>query len=139
MSSASIRTSTTYTDRRATNGTSAAGDKARPRMSAHDSFKSQQSEAKQKAPSPQPQFAGTSHKRSASGNPRPASRATEERRTERHVVTTRETLVSRTKSPDRRSAAAAPSAKSRGTDGERQRASEAKVKDARAEPPPQGM
>ncbi|KAJ9131568.1 Spindle pole body component [Pleurostoma richardsiae] len=135
MSSASIRTST-YADRRTTNG-AAAGDKgggARPRMSAHDSFKSQQWDAKQqKAPSPQPGFSATSHKRTASGNPRPSSRATEERRVERHVVTTRETLVSRTRSPDRRNGQAE---RPRPGPAEKQRApAEAKTREPRQEAP----
>jgi gamma-tubulin complex component 2 len=50
-----------------------------------------------------PQTSGTSsqHKRMASGSQR-TSRNVEERRTERVQVTTRETITSRTKSPERR-------------------------------------
>ena len=53
--------------------------------------------------SPQPSTAGMSHKRTASGSQR-TNRGVEERRTERVQVTTRETLTTRTRSPDRRSA-----------------------------------
>lgn len=51
-------------------------------------------------------MAGTSHKRTASGAQR-TNRGLEERRTERVQVTTRETLTTRTRSPDRRSAPSA--------------------------------
>ena len=51
--------------------------------------------------SPQPSASGTSHKRTASGSQR-QNRGVEERRTERVQVTTRETLTSRTRSPQRR-------------------------------------
>lgn len=103
-----------------------------PRMSVHDSFKSERSDSRRHGPSPQ---SSTSHKRSASGNPRPSSRAVEERRTERVQVTTKETLVSRTRSPERRGA---PSEKPRNSEGAKQRAPEARPKETRPEPAPPG-
>ena len=51
--------------------------------------------------SPQPLGGPPSHKRIPSGSQR-SGRNVEERRTERVQVTTRETLTSRTRSPDRR-------------------------------------
>ncbi len=53
--------------------------------------------------SPQPSTGGTGHKRIVSGSQRP-SRVVEERRTERAHITSRETLTSRVKSPERRPA-----------------------------------
>ncbi len=79
--------------------------------------------------------ASTSHKRSASGNPRPTSRLVDERRTEKVQVTTRETLVTRTRSPVRRSA---PDERTRAPDGQKQRAPEPRPREARPEPSPQG-
>ncbi|KAM7196390.1 spindle pole body component alp4 [Naviculisporaceae sp. PSN 640] len=57
--------------------------------------------------------ASGAHKRSTSTNARATGRVVDERRTERVQVTTRETLVTRTRSPERRSAA--PSEKSKGS------------------------
>lgn len=53
--------------------------------------------------SPQPSSVGAGHRRAPSGSQR-LKREVEERRTERVQVTTRETVTSRTRSPDRRSA-----------------------------------
>lgn len=104
-------------------------------MSGYDSFKSDA----YRESSPQPSFPGTSHKRSASGNPRPASRTTEERRTEKVHVTARETLVSRTKSPDRRGAPAQKD-KAKNADGGKARpAPDLRTKEVKPEAPPQGM
>ncbi|KAK4130749.1 hypothetical protein BT67DRAFT_445371 [Trichocladium antarcticum] len=66
------------------------------------------------------------HKRSTSGNPnaRSTNSSFEERRTERHQVTTRETLISRTRSPPRRNAAPE---KSTTADGLKQWAPEPRV------------
>lgn len=80
-------------------------EKARSRVSAQSSFKSDRADSRQ-GPSPHQQHQSTSHKRTASGKPRPMSRAAdermaEERRTERTFVTTRETLATRTRSPER--------------------------------------
>ncbi|KAK3352326.1 Spc98 family-domain-containing protein [Lasiosphaeria hispida] len=81
--------------------------------------------ARQQVPSPLPAYGATStstsHKRSASGNPRPTSRMVDERRTEKVQVTTRETLVARTRSPVRRSA---PDERTRAPDLSKQRAPE---------------
>ena len=91
---------------RATNGYA---DEGRPRVPGHSgSFRSERPDAPKKAPSPQPgtQHASTSHKRSASGNPRPGSRTTDERRYEERRVTERtyeahlQRLVPRTTSPE---------------------------------------
>lgn len=94
---------------------------SRPRMTSNSNnpndinFRSERERhnARYKEASPQPDqepnsqsghsYAQTSHKRSASGNLRPSSRV-DERRTEKVKVTTRETIVSRTRSPDRRNA-----------------------------------
>ncbi|WYZ45388.1 hypothetical protein EsH8_VIII_000704 [Colletotrichum jinshuiense] len=78
-----------------------------------------------------PQSPGNNaHKRSASGNPRNASRAyddrrVEERRTERTYVTQLETMVQRTRSPDRGD---------RRGGGEKGKAAEAKSRTADAKP-----
>lgn len=75
------------------------------------------------------------HKRSASHQPNPNPRSTsgsfEERRTERSQVTTRETLITRTKSPQRRSAA---TDRSRAADGTKRWTPEPR-RDARQETP----
>lgn len=76
----------------------------RPRVSAAN-LKSERSDSR-KGPSPQPNFSGA-HKRSASTNPRAASRHDEERRFESRRVTERsfeaqlERVVPRTTSPER--------------------------------------
>jgi gamma-tubulin complex component 2 len=107
MSSAAATRASSHNDRRA-NGT-ADPDRSRPRMSGAGGHANPAS-AGRTGPSPQPQtsshYAGTSHKRSASGNPRPISRAAEERRvderkTQRTYVTEVETVVRRTRSPER--------------------------------------
>ncbi|KAK4165989.1 spindle pole body component alp4 [Cladorrhinum sp. PSN259] len=76
-----------------------------------------------------------SHKRSASNNPRSTSRSVEERRTEKVQVTTREALIARTKSPDRRGATAERS--SRTDVSLKQRAAEPRARDVRQDAPPQ--
>ncbi|KAI8629020.1 Spc98 family-domain-containing protein [Xylariaceae sp. FL1651] len=87
-----------YTERR-TNGTTDSDGNQRPRVSAG----SRDSQADSRnGRSPQPGYTNPAHKRSASGNPRPVNRTVEERRTERLTVTTREKLISRTRSPERR-------------------------------------
>lgn len=63
-----------------------------------------------------------SRKRSTSVNPRSTSRHVEERRTEKVQVTTRETLMTRTRSPDRR-------------EGAKQRAAEPRSRDMRQDAP----
>ncbi len=85
-----------FADRRTNTATDSNGNQ-RPRAGAQPSPDSRTGR------SPQAGFTNPPHKRSASGNPRPASRMVEERRTERLTVTTREKLISRTRSPERRS------------------------------------
>ena len=116
----------------------------RPRVSGHSSFKTERSDSR-KGPSPQPagQHGATSHKRSASGNPRPASRMTEERerRFEERRVTERtfeahlERLVPRNTSPER---AQRRSTEKRPAEAPRHKTPEARPREQRAETP-QGM
>ena len=82
-------------------------------------------------------YADSTHKRSTSGHPNPRSTNSsfEERRTEKVQVTTRETLIARTRSPPRRTTAAE---KTRSADMTRQRAPEARPRDARQETPVPG-
>ncbi|KAI1344597.1 Spc98 family-domain-containing protein [Xylariaceae sp. FL0016] len=94
-----------YSERR-TNGNSDNDGNARPRASAHQPRPSQGDPRRSR--SPQPGYTNPAHKRTASGNPRPASRNLEERRTERLTVTTKEKLITRTKSPERRPKEAIP-------------------------------
>ncbi|KAK6081013.1 spc97 spc98 family protein [Seiridium cupressi] len=78
----------------------------------------------------------TAHKRSASGNPRSLSRAAEERRTERVTVTTREKLISRAKSPERRATRdSAPPEKWKAKETARPRTAEGRQKEPAVEPP----
>jgi gamma-tubulin complex component 2 len=72
--------------------------------------------AEGKRPSPQPSAGGTAHKRVPSGSQR-TGRPVEERRTERVQVTTRETITSRTRSPERRPASSIALDRSRPTEG----------------------
>jgi gamma-tubulin complex component 2 len=107
---------------------------SRPRMTSGHSFKTDRNDPRG-VPSPQPGFTGTGHKRTASGNTRPVSRATEDRRTERVTVTTREKLVSRTRSPERRTRDSAPPEKWKGKDVVKPRPAEAKQKEPQVEAP----
>src|SRR4051812_17683188 len=88
----------------------ASSQKAARLNSARESFRADAaadaSGSRQAYHSPNASFASTAHKRTASGNPRPLSRSTaggeeRERRVERTHIT-RETLVARTRSPERR-------------------------------------
>lgn len=113
-----------------------------PRMSANgrDGLKSERSDSRrQDRSSPQLSNVSTSHKRTASGNARPTNRAVEERRTERTQVTTRETLVSRTRSPERRSATATGDRRRATAEESRQKAPEARHRESKTEPQPPGM
>ncbi|GAB1318821.1 gamma tubulin complex Spc97/GCP2 subunit Alp4 [Madurella fahalii] len=134
MSSGATRPST-YAEKRSSGIAAAERASARSRMS--DSSSSFRADAnKPSEPKISSRYAeSTVHKRSISGNPsaRSASRsAVEERRTEKVQVTTRETLMTRTMSPERRSA---PADKSRTGDGLRRRPSEPRPRDARQETP----
>ncbi|KAI0406123.1 Spc98 family-domain-containing protein [Xylaria palmicola] len=90
-----------YADRR-TNGTNDSDGNPRPRAGTAFSSAAHTSTDSRSGRSPNPGSTNPSHKRSASGNPRPSSRTVEERRTERMTVTTREKLISRTRSSERR-------------------------------------
>ncbi|KAI0150437.1 Spc98 family-domain-containing protein [Xylariaceae sp. FL1272] len=119
-----------YTDRRS-NGVD--GDAPRPRAHAA-SRASQPSQADARiGRSPQPSFTNPPHKRSASGNPRPASRRVDERVTERRTITTREKLVTRTRSPERRPKDAPPPERYRSKDMSRSRPDSSKLKEPRPE------
>ena len=94
------------------------------------------SRSERRVPSPREPYTNPAHKRSASGNPRPASRSTEERRTERVTVTTRDKLISRTRSPDRRTSNAASSGERwRSRDAARSRAADAEPRKSKPEEP----
>jgi gamma-tubulin complex component 2 len=130
-------------DRDGVNGATGSERASRgPRMppTAHDSFKSDRPDSKRTSrASPQPSNVSAAHKRTISGNPRPASRVAEEKRTERTQVTTRETLTSRTRSPDGKSGSALGERQRAGADGtSRPRAAEARPKDPKVEAPPPG-
>jgi gamma-tubulin complex component 2 len=88
--------------------------------------------------SPQPLTSGTTHKRTASGSQR-TNRGVEERRTERVQVTTRETLTTRTRSPDRRSAPSAqPQERQRPVEPSRAYSGDPQPRSSKADAPPQG-
>jgi gamma-tubulin complex component 2 len=89
--------------------------------------------------SPQPSASGVNHKRTASGSQR-TNKGVEERRTERVQVTTRETLTTRTRSPDRRSAPSAqPPERQRPAESSRAYSGDPRPKSSKAEAPPQGQ
>ncbi|KAK4156209.1 Spc98 family-domain-containing protein [Chaetomidium leptoderma] len=106
---------------------------SRARMS--DGPGSFRTDASSKASDPKTnaRYADPTHKRSTSGHPNPRSTSSsfEERRTEKVQVTTRETFMTRTKSPQHRSTA---SEKTRAADGPKQRAPEPR-REARQETP----
>ncbi|RYP38161.1 hypothetical protein DL767_002678 [Monosporascus sp. MG133] len=87
-------------------------------------------------PSAQPVYTNPAQKRSASGNPRNASRSAEERRTERATVTTRERLISRTKSVERRPQDTAPPEKWKMKESAKMRPPETKSRESKQEAPP---
>ncbi|KAI1075042.1 Spc98 family-domain-containing protein [Whalleya microplaca] len=129
-----------YPDRR-TNGTteSDANNPPRPRPTVHNRRASQTDPraASASARSPQTAYTNPAHKRTASGNPRPASRNVEERRTERTTVTTKEKLISRTRSAERRSREPPPQEKWRPKERPKARpAAEAKPREPEPEAPP---
>ncbi|KAI2635241.1 Spc98 family-domain-containing protein [Xylaria nigripes] len=128
-----------YADRR-TNGTDSDGNQ-RPRTAAVSSAASpgtaQAPTDSRSGRSSQSSSSNPPHKRSASGNPRPMGRTAEERRTERMTATTREKVVSRAKSPDRRSkdVAAQPEwEKRKSKEASKSRQSETKLKESKSEP-----
>ncbi|KAI4603142.1 hypothetical protein KJ359_005934 [Pestalotiopsis sp. 9143b] len=130
---------------RRTNGTADNATDAptsKPRMTSGQSFKGE-FHGSRSIDSPQSGYSSnatnTAHKRSASGNPRSRSRAatnTEERRTEKVTVTTREKLVSRNRSPERRAARDnAPSEKWRPKESVRPKTADGKQKEPSFESP----
>ncbi|KAH6659701.1 spindle pole body component alp4 [Truncatella angustata] len=125
---------TNVTNETATNGTAAgAAAGSRPRMtSTHN-----RTATRSGHDSPQSGYDSnsttTAHKRSASGNPRSRSATVNERRTER--VTTKEKLVSRTKSPDRRTRDTAPPEKWKPKETVRPRTADGKQKEPVIEAP----
>ncbi|KAK4181887.1 putative spindle pole body component alp4 [Triangularia setosa] len=130
----------TFQDKRSSGVAATASASSRPRMPPMPdggSFSQSQSQSHGHKPSantnadPLPTQTNTSsryaesRKRSTSVNPRSTSRHVEERRTEKVQVTTRETLMTRTRSPDRREG------------GLKQRAAEPRSRDVRQDAPPQ--
>ncbi|KAL2061840.1 hypothetical protein VTL71DRAFT_7218 [Oculimacula yallundae] len=83
--------------------------------------------------SPQPSASGSSHKRTASGVQR-TSKGGEERRTERVQVTTRETISSRTRSPERRPGSTQPHERQR-PESSRTHSGDPRPKPAKTEAP----
>lgn len=136
---------TRHTDNRRSNGSAGEKTSSRmPRMAAQENTTKAQFEsraqAKPGANSPGSGPERPAQKRTLSGNARTNSmRSTEdrERRTEKHTVTTRETMVSRVKSPDRRYPPSMSADKARAADG--RRSAETRTRDPRQDAPPQGM
>lgn len=128
--------STRYGDNRRSNGSTA--DKTSARMPRTNPQEKASRTQKPGGNSPASGPERPAHKRTLSGNPRTNSmKSVEERekRTDKHTVTTRDTMVSRVKSPDRRPMP--PTAQTRTADG--RRSAEARSKDPRQEAAPQGM
>ena len=96
--SSSSNAKTSHTERRTANE----NGPGRPRQSSGQLGGSRNDRGEGRRP-PSPQFstAGNTHKKMASGSHR--NKMIEERRSEKIQVTTRETLTSRTRSPERRS------------------------------------
>lgn len=139
----SYNTRQSYADNKRSNG-AGAGEKRAPRVSTQESatrtssFESRTHRSGPNSPVPPPER--PSHKRTHSGNQRTNSmRSTEERerRIDKHIVTTRETLTSRVKSPERRHvpSMSVPNDKFRPSDG--RRSAETRSREPR-EPTPQG-
>ncbi|KAI0387582.1 Spc98 family-domain-containing protein [Hypomontagnella monticulosa] len=134
-----------YSERR-TNGTSDNDSNPRPRAGAGagtgtggyaSGHTSRSSQDQRGTRSPQAAYINPAHKRTASGNPRPASRSTEERRTERITVTTKEKLISRTRSPERRSRDVPTQEKRKSKEVPKPRQPEAKLRDSKSEQRPE--
>jgi gamma-tubulin complex component 2 len=130
MSSSSNVRATTQTERRSIHDNSGTG---KPRLaSGSGGSKSERPDGK-RSHSPQPSVGGAAHKRMPSG-PQRASRNIEERRTERVHVTTRETLTSRVRSPERRPAPSVlASERSKPGDGIKPNMSDLGIKSSRTE------
>jgi gamma-tubulin complex component 2 len=98
MSSLSNVRATTQTERRSVHDNSGPG---KPRLASGSRGSMAERPDGKRPHSPQPLAGGAAHKRMPSGSQR-TSRNVEERRTEKVHVTTRETLTSRVRSPERR-------------------------------------
>ncbi|KAI0525921.1 Spc98 family-domain-containing protein [Xylaria bambusicola] len=123
-----------YAERR-TNSTAESNGNQRPRAAAASS--AQPAADSRTGRSPHTSFTNTAHKRSASGNPRPGSRIVDERRTERMTVTTREKLITRTMSTERRPKETAQPERERwrSKEGSKPRQTETKHRESRPDPP----
>ncbi|CZR62475.1 probable spindle pole body component 97 [Phialocephala subalpina] len=84
--------------------------------------------------SPQPPASGTTHRRTASGTQR-TNRNVEERRTERVQVTTRETVTSRTRSPERPRPSAQQTERTRPPEPSRTYSENSRPRSSKAEAP----
>ncbi|KAI5926164.1 Spc98 family-domain-containing protein [Camillea tinctor] len=128
-----------YPPERRTNGTDN-GNPSRPRAgtTGHTGHTPRPSEGDpRRARSPSRAYSTHAHKRTASSNHRPASRGLDERRTERVTVTTKEKLMSRTRTPERRSKESAPQEKWRSKETAKSRQQpEVRRRESRPEPPP---
>lgn len=99
MSSSSTNRPSSLVERRIANENAT----ARPRLSSAQSGGTRTERDPRRAQSPQTTAAGSAHRRATSSSQRVKS-GSEERRMERVQVTTRETVTSRTRSPERRPA-----------------------------------
>ncbi|KAI0430167.1 Spc98 family-domain-containing protein [Xylaria sp. FL1042] len=126
-----------YAERR-TNSATDSNSSHRTRTGAASSSTAQPAADARSGRSPQAGFTNPPHKRSASGNPRPASRVVDERRTERLTVTTREKLITRTRSPERRPKETVQPERERWKQKEvpKRRQSETKPKETKSDPSP---
>ena len=136
MSSSSTARVSSHAERRTTND----NGNGKPRApSAQQGGNRSERQDPRRTQSPQPATSGTSHKRTASGSQR-TNRGVEERRTERVQVTTRETLTSRTRSPERRPAPSLQqSERSKQSEPSRAYSGDLRPKSSTKVEPPQGM
>ncbi|KAH9887099.1 Spc98 family-domain-containing protein [Xylariomycetidae sp. FL2044] len=121
-----------HTERR-TNGNPDSDANPRPRGTGMGAGTARSSRAESRSA-----FTSTAHKRTASGSTRPASGsgAANEKRTERVTITTKERLISRTKSPERRPKEPVVQEKWRSKEAPKPRQHETKSREARPETAP---
>jgi gamma-tubulin complex component 2 len=130
MSSSSNARATTQSERRNVHDNSGPG---KPRLASGSAGSKSERPDGKRSHSPQPSADSAAHKRMPSGSQR-ASRGVEERRTERVHVTTRETLTSRVRSPERHQAPSAlASERPKPGDGIKTNASDLGLKSSRTE------
>lgn len=116
------------------NGTSDRDGQPRPPRARAERSDSRSGTSPQSAYAP---YTNPAHKRSASGNPRPMNRSsTEERRTERTTITTKDKLIARTRSTERRPKETAPPEKWKMKEPVKMRPPETKSREPKQEPPP---